>query len=105
MQKWIKNILGRENKQVQWAYSRKVLDVFKEKKVWLEQSHGGENVVRTNKALTVLVRSHDMEMQRGVLCKDSSQGVAKFTLHFVKITLGKKIYIYFFRLKRQDSLK
>lgn len=87
MQKWIKNILGRENKQVQWANSRKVLGVFKEKKVRLEQSDGGERVVRTNKALTVLVRSHDTEMQREDLPKDSNQGVVKFTLHIIKSTL------------------
>lgn len=79
--------------QVQWAYSRKVLGVFKEKKVWLEQSDGGESVVRTNRALTVLVRSHDMEILRGDLYKDSSQGVAKCSLHFVKHS-KKKIFFF-----------
>lgn len=70
-----------------------MLGVFKEKKVWLEQSDGRESVVKTNKALTVLVRSHDMEMQRGDLRKDSSQGVAKFTLH-CKDHSGKKIIFF-----------
>ena len=45
---WIKSIPDREKKPVQWAYSRKGVGVFKEKKVWL-QHRDGEGEYSQNK--------------------------------------------------------
>lgn len=65
---WIKNILGRDNKQVQWAWGRKGVGVLKNKECDRSIVIEGETGIRTSRAPTVMVRSHDIQMWRGDPC-------------------------------------